>query len=70
MRHALIRRRTSPYQSVFRLEKDPSAIRNIFRDQGRDTNAKVDKHSGPQLCGNPLGDGILCVQGVHVLSTK
>jgi hypothetical protein len=70
MGHALIRNGPGAYQSVLRLKIYPHMIRHIIRDQGRDTNAEVDEHSGAELCRNPLGDDILCVQGVHVLRTK
>ena len=70
MGHALIRNGPGTYQSVLRLKVDPHVIRNIVRDQGRDTNAEVHEHPGAELPRNPLGDDILCVQGVHVLRTK
>ena len=52
MRHALLRRRTRPYQPILRLKKHADAFRQIFRDQGRNTDAEIDKHPRLKLTGD------------------
>jgi hypothetical protein len=52
---AIERKWPNAQHAVLALQGDAHPLRNLIGDQGRDTDAKVDVISVPELCGGPGG---------------
>ena len=57
-------------QAVLRLEEYVHLARHVVRHHGRDSDAEIDQHAGPQLLRNALGNDGLRIHGAHQFVTR